>query len=93
MGERTTDVHQRINDRLRELRQEYEAGQRKLTQLDAERAAIRDTMLRISGAIQALAEMVAEKPDSAQAGDVRPGNGPRSGGEAGVEPAAGNTRP
>jgi prefoldin subunit 5 len=46
-----------IEARLKELREEYRAGQQKLAELDAQRNAVRDTMLRISGAIQALEEM------------------------------------
>lgn len=52
--------------RLAQLRAEYEAGQRMLAELDAKRQEIRDTLLRISGAIQVLEELArAETPAEA----------------------------
>jgi prefoldin subunit 5 len=47
-----------IEERLNQLREEYQAGQQKLMELDSQRNAVRDTLLRISGAIQALEEMM-----------------------------------
>lgn len=52
-------MQEAIERRLRELREEYQAGQQKLAELDSQRNTVRDTMLRISGAIQALEEMSA----------------------------------
>ncbi|MBP1468720.1 hypothetical protein EYB53_023600 [Candidatus Chloroploca sp. M-50] len=46
--------------RLAQLRAEHEAGQKMLTELDAKRQEIRDTLLRISGAIQVLDEELAK---------------------------------
>ena len=47
----------RIDARLRELRTEYEAGQKMLVDLDARRSALTTTLLRIDGAIQILQEL------------------------------------
>ncbi|MCW5801356.1 MAG: hypothetical protein KIT31_03015 [Deltaproteobacteria bacterium] len=46
-----------IDDRLKALNAEYEAGQRMLAELDQKRAAITSTLLRIEGAIQVLKEL------------------------------------
>lgn len=53
--------------RLAELRVEWTEGQRRLETLDAERAKIRDMLLRISGAIQVLEELTGGAHDSAAA--------------------------
>jgi predicted nuclease with TOPRIM domain len=45
-----------MNERLEKLRAEFARGQEKLSQLEAETAQLRQTMLRISGAIQVLEE-------------------------------------
>lgn len=68
--------------RLAELYREYEVGQRRLTELLAQESAVRETLLRIAGAIQVLTELTGESaaelspdgahPDGIQAGDVRP---------------------
>lgn len=42
--------------RLEELRQDWTTGQRRLESLDAERQRLRETLLRIAGAIQVLEE-------------------------------------
>jgi hypothetical protein len=47
-----------IEQRLTELRSEFEAGQQMLTDLATREANIRQSMLRISGAIQALEELL-----------------------------------
>jgi predicted nuclease with TOPRIM domain len=48
-------------DRLESLKKEFEAGQKRLSELEAEQAYVRETMLRISGAIQVLQELVDER--------------------------------
>jgi hypothetical protein len=45
-----------LERRLQELRAEYEAGQKLLAELEARQANTRETLLRISGAIQVLEE-------------------------------------
>jgi hypothetical protein len=44
--------------RLQELRNEFKIGEAQLEQLDRRRAQLRDTLLRISGAIQVLEELL-----------------------------------
>ena len=46
--------------RLQELRQEYEKGQQQLALLDQRRQELRDTLLRIAGAIQVLEELAGQ---------------------------------
>ena len=52
-----------IDERLRELRGELEKGARQLESLDRRRGELRDTLLRIEGAIQVLEELAAAAPD------------------------------
>lgn len=49
----------RLATRLKELEAEYQKGQEQLQKLETEAAAVRNTMLRISGAIQVLKEELA----------------------------------
>lgn len=51
---------ERIQVRLSELRGEFAAGQKALAELDAKQAELRQTLLRISGAIQVLEELTRE---------------------------------
>jgi prefoldin subunit 5 len=53
-----------MNDRLIQLKKELEKGQQQMALLDQRRQELRDTILRISGAIQVLEELQAQ---SAQA--------------------------
>ena len=56
-------MQEKLQVRLEELKKEYETGQARLRELEAEAAYVRETMLRIAGAIQVLQEMLeAEKP-------------------------------
>ncbi len=52
----------RIDLRLDELRRELQQGQEEMAKLERKRGDLRDTMLRITGAIQVLEEL-AGKPD------------------------------
>ncbi len=51
-----------LEARLEELKKEFELGQSRLQELDAQAARMRETLLRISGAIQVLEEALAEAP-------------------------------
>ncbi len=52
-----------VEQRLQQLQQEYESGQQMLADLDAKRANLQQTLLRISGAMQVLQELLsAEGP-------------------------------
>lgn len=55
-----------LAERLQELRQEYDKGQTRLVALDHERQQLQETMLRISGAIQVVEELLAQEIESAQ---------------------------
>jgi prefoldin subunit 5 len=46
-----------IEKRKKDLRTELQTGQQMLIRLDAQRADLQETMLRISGALQALSEL------------------------------------
>lgn len=45
-----------LEQRLQSLKSEFEAGQKILAELEAKQANIRETLLRISGAIQVIEE-------------------------------------
>lgn len=62
-------MRERLEQRLEELKAEFECGQKVLADLDERRANVRDTLLRISGAVQSLEEILrGEAEDNA---DVR----------------------
>ena len=50
-----------MEQRLNELKAEFEKGQQHLQNLDQQRAELRDTLLRISGAIQVLEELLKQE--------------------------------
>jgi prefoldin subunit 5 len=49
-----------MNDRLMQLKKELDKGQQQMALLDQRRQELRDTILRISGAIQVLEELQAQ---------------------------------
>ena len=53
-------MREQLEKRLTELKTEFENGQKMLSELDTKQANLRATLLRISGAIQAIEEMLAE---------------------------------
>jgi prefoldin subunit 5 len=55
-----------MTERLKTLEDEYRKGQQMLNELDQRRAEVRDTVLRIAGAIQILKELSASQPQSAE---------------------------
>ena len=54
-----------MKERLAKLKAEFEKGQQHLQLLDKERAEVRDTLLRISGAIQVLEELLEQESQDA----------------------------
>lgn len=57
-----------IEARLEELRQEYQRGQTRLQEIEIQQMGLRETLLRISGAIQVLEEMLPGGAEGADAG-------------------------
>lgn len=49
-----------LQQRLQQLKTEYKSGQKALADLEDQQVRLRDTLLRISGAIQILEEMLSE---------------------------------
>jgi prefoldin subunit 5 len=52
-------MREQMEQRLAQLKAEFEAGQKMLADLEARQNQVRETMLRISGAIQVLEEVIA----------------------------------
>ncbi len=57
-------MKQQLEQRLKELRSEFESGQKTLAEMEAKQLNLRNTMLRISGAIQVLEEELAKENQS-----------------------------
>jgi prefoldin subunit 5 len=55
-----------MQQRLQELKQDFELGMQQLAQLDQKRAELREKLLRISGAIQVLEELTRTPAESGQ---------------------------
>jgi hypothetical protein len=72
-----------LNQRLTELRSEHEAGQKMLADLDAKKAGLTQTLLRIEGAMQVLMELLDRERMSP----------PENGATAGAPPPAGGSTP
>jgi len=53
-------MKEHMRARLKELKAEFESGQRVLADLETQQANTRNTLLRISGAIQVLEEFLGE---------------------------------
>lgn len=61
-------MREQLQSRLGELRKEFETGQAQLQELERQQARLRETLLRISGAILVLEEMLTEGLASPQNG-------------------------
>jgi len=57
-------MKEQLQRRLQSLKTEYAEGQKILADLEAKQASVRDALLRISGAIQVLEEIVQEGTES-----------------------------
>ena len=62
----TAPLRQRLEQRLKALQAEFETGQKMLADLEAQRASLRDTMLRLAGAISVLQEELDVTPGDNQ---------------------------
>lgn len=58
-------MKQKLTQRLQELKAEFEAGQKMLAELEAKEVNLRNSLLRISGAIQVLEEELSEENSQA----------------------------
>jgi len=57
-------MNQQIEQRLEELRREHETGTRQLQEWETRIRDLRETLLRISGAIQVLEELKSSEPEA-----------------------------
>ena len=55
-------MREQIEKRLKELKTEFEDGQQMLGELEAKQISLRNTLLRISGAMQVLEELLSSQP-------------------------------
>jgi predicted nuclease with TOPRIM domain len=55
-------MKEQLGQRLKELKAEFETGQRMLTDLETRQADLRNTLIRISGAVQVLEDELAKAP-------------------------------
>jgi hypothetical protein len=63
-------MREQIEERLRSLRVEFKTGQEMLANLESSLASVRNTLVRISGAIQILEEFT-DREDAAQEAGAR----------------------
>ena len=63
-------MKKQLEQRLKALKSEFESGQKVLAELDAKQADVRDTLLRISGAIQVIEEVLADPEHTSTVQDL-----------------------
>ena len=70
-------MKEQLENRLKELKSEFESGQKMMADLEAKQAELQKNMLRISGAVQVLEEEIAkcEEDTSAEVVDIKSGEG------------------
>lgn len=72
-------MRDRLQTRLGELKKEFTTGQARLQELEKQQMYLRETMLRISGAIQVLEELLANRgsveQNGAHSGEKQPLSG------------------
>ncbi len=56
-------MKEQLQTRIEELKKEFETGQARLRELEMQETRLRETLLRISGAIQVLEEMLMKKEE------------------------------
>ena len=62
-------MQDQLEQRLKELKTEFENGQKAMTDLDSKRANVQKSMLKISGAIQVLEEEIEKSIRSMESND------------------------
>ena len=62
-------MKEQLEKRLAELKAEFESGQKAMADLEAKQANLRDTLLRISGAIQILEEELGKLNQESEDGE------------------------
>ena len=62
-------MKEQIEARLRELHEQFNAGQMAMTEIDRKQEELRATLLRIGGAIQVLEELLGKSREQAPASD------------------------
>jgi hypothetical protein len=62
-------MKEQVEARIKELKTEFEGGKKMLEELDMKRESLGQTILRISGALQALEELMPEETTSANTSD------------------------
>jgi hypothetical protein len=65
-------MKQQIEQRLKELKAEYESGQKTLAELETKQMALRGTLLRISSAIHVLEEELSTESSKEDNKNKRP---------------------
>ncbi|MFH7245307.1 MAG: hypothetical protein ACHWZW_20920 [Spirulina sp.] len=63
-------MKEQLEQRLQSLKAEFESGQTLLRDLEQKQSHLRETLLRISGAIQVLEEMLEPVDDQASGDDL-----------------------
>ena len=64
-------MKEQIQERIQQLKAEYESGQKMLADLETQGSNLRTTMLRISGAIQILEELLAQAEEEENLDDAK----------------------
>lgn len=64
-------MKEEIHQRLEVLRGEYEKGQEKLRELQLQESHLQETLLRISGAMQVLSELLARESGNTKESDSK----------------------
>lgn len=63
-------MKEELQTRLQQLKSEFEAGQKMLADLETQQSNLRATLLRISGAIQVLEELLAASETTQNNGSI-----------------------
>ncbi len=64
-------MRKQLEKRLSKLKSEFEAGQKMLAELETKKSELQTTLLRISGAIQVLEELLAQDKEEVENPEVK----------------------